>query len=112
CCLILDSLLIANPPFADAGLDRVFCQGEAAAIAGTGGSGHFWSFEGNSINDSVLVFAAIQPEQEGLYILHAFNELGCEDTDTLLVNVRVPPAPEFELPGLCLGDTVRLQALN
>jgi gliding motility-associated-like protein len=112
CCLIVDSLLIANPPFADAGPDRVFCQGEAAAIAGTGGSGHFWSFEGNSINDSVLVFAAIQPEQEGLYILHAFNELGCEDTDTLLVNVRVPPAPEFELPGLCLGDTVRLQALN
>ena len=112
CCTVLDSILIANPPFADAGPDRVVCQGDLAAIAGTGGTGHFWGFNGTIINDSVLVFFSAQPEQEGLYILHAFNELGCEDTDTLLINVRIPPGPEFSLPPLCLGDTLLLQPLN
>lgn len=112
CCQVLDSVLVENPPFADAGPDAAYCQGETASLAGTGGAGHFWAFNGATLMDSLLVFPSLQAQDGGQYILHAFNELGCEDTDTLALTVHVPPAPQPALPPLCLGDTVVLKVLN
>ncbi|MCB0555983.1 MAG: gliding motility-associated C-terminal domain-containing protein [Phaeodactylibacter sp.] len=112
CCQVVDSVLVENPPFANAGPNLEFCQGEAVSLAGTGGAGHFWEFNGEIRNDSLLIFPAIEPQDDGWYILHAFNELGCEDTDTMLLTVHVPPAPQPNLPGLCLGDTLELTVLN
>ncbi|MCB9273066.1 MAG: gliding motility-associated C-terminal domain-containing protein [Lewinellaceae bacterium] len=112
CCEVVDSVLVENPPFANAGPDVEYCLGDEAALAGSGGAGHFWEFGGAVLNDSILTIAPLQAQDSGQYILHAFNDLGCEDTDTLMLTVHVPPAPQAELPGLCLGDTVVLHVLN
>ena len=113
CCTILDSFRVENPDFADAGPDVTLCEGEPFQLAGTGGQGHFWtSPSGQMLADSLLVFTDIGPDVAGRYILHAFNEAGCEDTDTLQLSVRVPPLPQPALSGSCVGDTLELLVLN
>ncbi|NUN99362.1 MAG: gliding motility-associated C-terminal domain-containing protein [Saprospiraceae bacterium] len=113
CCSVVDSLPAANPPFAQAPADVVRCSGENLSLAGTGGSGHFWTFENGVVfNDSILVISNLTAGDSGFYVLHAFNETGCEDTDSLLVTVNIPPDPEIPIPAPCLGDTLFLQITN
>lgn len=112
CCVIRDSILIENPPFAQAGEDISSCGGDAISFAGQGGFGHFWEDPaGNSI-DSLVIIAAAQAIHGGDWVLHAFNEEGCEDTDTLTVSVQIPPAPQLEIPDACLGEAVIFKILN
>jgi len=113
CCLVRDSLPAANPPFVAAPAAVELCGGEALSLAGTGGMGHFWTFENGTVfNDSVLVFQNIQAADAGIYVLHAFNDTGCEDTDSLSITVNIPPDPEISFSTPCLGDTLRLEVLN
>jgi gliding motility-associated-like protein len=113
CCTILDSFLIEFPDFAEAGPDLVACQAQPFEIAGSGGMDHFWELpDGTTSSDSLLVFSAITGSDEGLYILHAFDENGCEDTDSLLLTVEVPDNPIIEYTPACLGDTLFLFLLN
>lgn|GEM_PF-1305340 len=113
CCTVVDSLPAANPPFAQAPADIALCGGESLSITGTGGSGHFWTFEtGTVFSDSILVLSDLQANNAGIYVLHAYNETGCEDTDSLLVTVNIPPNPEIVFSAPCLGDTLTLQVLN
>ncbi len=113
CCTVVDSLPAANAPFAQAPADLTLCGGEALNIAGSGGSGHFWTFETGSVfSDSILVISDIQAEDAGVYVLHAFNETGCEDTDSIRVNVHIPPDPEIDFAAPCLGDTLTLTVVN
>jgi len=113
CCSRLDSFLIENPDFAEAPPDFTACQGEAYEITGQGGQGHYWELpNGNSNGDSTLNLPSVTGSAEGLYILHAFNEEGCEDTDSLFITVEVPPSPEIAYTDACLGDTLFLEVLN
>ncbi len=112
-CVKTDSIWVENPPFTSAGSDVEVCVGEAISLVGTGGMRHYWEMpSGQTVNDSLLLFANSQSDQSGAYILHAFDAIGCEDTDTLQVIVHTPPEPVvfFETP--CLGDTLTLQVLN
>ncbi len=111
-CIKKDSVLAENPPFAVAGADTTVCIGEAAVLAGHGGQRHFWETPAGRANDSLLLLTNLQPAQSGVYILHAFDAIGCEDTDTLRLSVRTPPAPEVFFEPPCLGDTVVLQVRN
>jgi gliding motility-associated-like protein len=113
CCTVVDSLPAANPPFAQAPADVALCGGESLSLAGTGGTGHFWTFETGAIfNDSILVLSDLQATNAGVYLLHAFNETGCEDTDSVQIIVNIPPDPEIGFSAPCLGDTLILQVLN
>lgn len=112
-CIKTDSIIVANPPFAQAGEDIEACQNDAVSFAGNGGFGHFWeSPDGNILNDSMIIFANAAAPQAGLYILHAFNDENCEDTDTLQLIVNVPPVPMIDFEAPCLGDSLILQVLN
>ena len=96
-----------------AGPDLVACQAQPFEIAGSGGMDHFWELpDGDTSSDSLLVFSAVTGSDEGLYILHAFNEDGCEDTDTLFLTVEVPDNPIIDYTPACLGDTLFLFLLN
>ncbi len=113
CCTYLDSVLIENPDFADAGPDQLVCRGTALSLAGSGGSGHFWEGpQGMAFNDSLLFLPEVQAADDGPYILHAFNEEGCEDTDTLQLTVNIPPDPEISFTEVCLGETLEFQVGN
>ncbi|MDX1942952.1 MAG: gliding motility-associated C-terminal domain-containing protein [Saprospiraceae bacterium] len=112
-CIREDSVLVENPPFTTAGEDMEVCQGESVKLTGNGGFGHFWEApDGTLLNDSILNFANTLADQGGIYILHAFNDANCEDTDTLQLTVHVPPDPEVSFQAPCLGDSLILNILN
>lgn len=112
-CTKQDSLLVENPPFTTAGADQEVCRGATVTLAGSGGMQHFWEIPSAGIvEDSVIMLADIQINQGGSYILHAFDAIGCEDTDTLQVIVNVPPDPEIDFEPPCLGDTLIINILN
>ncbi len=113
CCLLEDSVFIANPDFANAGPDQSLCAGTALEINGTGGFGHYWeSMEGTTFPDSTLLLDNTSPQEAGIYVLHAFNEEGCEDTDTLRIDIIVPPLPDVSYAEACIGDTLFLYVNN
>ena len=113
CCILVDSILVENPDFADAGPDLGICLGEAIEISGSGGRSHFWEKEdGTVFMDSLVSIVEATVESQGNYVLHAFNEEGCEDLDTLFLNVNIPPAPQLAFSEACVGDTLLLQVLN
>ncbi len=113
CCLYVDSVLVENPDFAQAGADQLICQGATATLQGVGGLSHFWETPGGSTQDgALLAIPDARGSDSGPYILHAFNEEGCEDTDTLLLTVNVPPDPEIRFAEVCLEDTLFLRLEN
>ncbi|MBX2871086.1 MAG: gliding motility-associated C-terminal domain-containing protein [Saprospiraceae bacterium] len=112
CCIITDSIFIENPPFAQAGLDQTICQGEPVTFAGTGGMGHFWESPAGIVQDSIISIPSPTEADDGVWILHAFNDENCEDTDSLLLSVQTPPLPELNIPSTCLGETVDFSLLN
>lgn len=112
-CTKKDSVLVENPPFTVAGEDQEVCQGATVALAGAGGIRHFWETPSTGIvEDSLITLANIQANQAGNYILHAFDAIGCEDTDTVQIVVNVPPEPEIAFQPPCLGDTLIINILN
>lgn len=112
-CLVVDSFWVENPSFAQAGPDQELCFGETIFLEGSGGSGHYWELpDGTTEEGSSIAIPKARPGLEGFYILHAFNEEGCEDTDTLSLTVKIPPVPEISAPSPCLGDTLFLSVLN
>ncbi|MEM0995221.1 MAG: hypothetical protein AAGI49_19475, partial [Bacteroidota bacterium] len=113
CCRYETAVQVENPPFLSQQADQLLCAGETAVLVGTGGSGHFWKkLDGLIFQDSLLIFQNTSAENTGTYVLHAFNEIGCENTDTLELIVNVPPAPIVNLPDICIGDTLNLQLNN
>lgn len=112
CCIIRDSIFIENPPFAQAGMDISTCINEPLSFAGTGGTGHFWVSPSGETLDSLISFPAVSAVENGIWILHAFNEEGCEDTDSLELSVQTPPPPQLSIPSTCLGETVVFSILN
>jgi len=113
CCIYLDSVLVENPDFAQAGADQLICQGAALNLQGGGGLSHFWERpDGSTAEGASFNLPAVQGADSGPYILHAFNEEGCEDTDTLQLVVNVPPDPEILFTEVCLGDTLSLSLGN
>jgi len=113
CCILQDSVWVQNPDFAQAGPDISICDQESVTLAGSGGAGHFWEKAGGAvINDSLVTIPAAQATDAGLYILHAFNAEGCEDTDTLLLEVHTPPLLDIAVNTPCLGDTLFLGVNN
>lgn len=112
CCVIRDSILVENPPFTEAGLDINTCVGESVSFAGIGGTGHYWESPIGTLTDSLIAIASITEAESGTWVLHAFNEATCEDTDTLELFVQTPPIPQLHIPSSCLGETVAFSLLN
>ncbi len=113
CCTLVDSILVEIPPFAMAGSDETLCAGEALSLAGSGGSQPYWEFNGNQLpNGSTWQVPGVTAADDGQYIYHAFDDDGCEDTDTLLVTVNNPAVPELAGTSPCFGDTLFLMLNN
>ena len=107
CCILVDSILIENPPFANAGPDQTVCFGDSFRLSGSGGMGHYWEQIGvGNFQDSILTNLA---SESGTYVLHAFNEDNCEDTDTLTVEVISLPTVTPGFSEACIGDTLILE---
>jgi len=113
CCQISESVVVENPPFLSVGVDTLICENEPLILSGTGGKDHYWEQVGIAeFQDSSLIFSELKAENTGIYVLHGFNEEGCEDTDTLKLTVNIPPTPIVDLADICIGDSLFLNLVN
>lgn len=113
CCEISESVIVENPPFLSVGMDTLVCENEPLILSGTGGQDHYWEQLGVAeFQDSLLVFPELKAENTGIYVLHAFNEEGCEDTDTIVLTVNIAPLPIVDLADICIGDSLILELVN
>lgn len=113
CCTLVDSIRVDIPPFAMAGPDQTHCAGTSLALSGSGGNDPYWEFGGNKLTDGSLAqIPAAGIDDAGVYVYHAFDADGCEDTDSLQILVNVPISPELSSTSPCFGDTLFLALSN
>lgn len=103
-------VVVHAKPVADAGSDRVLCPGDTAHLRGSGIGFYKWSpSEGLSCTDCPNPVAA--PSSTTVYSLTITNNAGCEDVDS----VKVEVLPQIEVTvspdvSICAGETVELTA--
>jgi len=92
-CFSSDSAIITNSPspIADAGSDRVIELGSSVVIGGnsTTGVNYLWT-PAEGLDDPLLSNPNATPNLTTTYILRVFNNVGCDDFDTVLVTVNKP----------------------
>ena len=106
-CQAVDEVVIDvyNAPNADAGADTIVCKGSYVELTATGGYVYEWD-TGDSTN-KIEVYV----EDTSVYVVTVYNELGCFDTDYVVVYTY--PIAEFSVgpdTTICLNDCVELIA--
>ncbi len=111
------TVIVSEPPFADAGSDTIICSGEAAQI-GTPpipGNSYSWNPSTDLTAPDAAVTAAT-PDKTTSYILNVTNSNGCVTVDTVTVGIFSPAdgiltltPPEIEiLPGQQFQTTLSI----
>ena len=98
-----------NPPIVDLGEDRAYC--DAALLNAGSGASYLW---GSSLGDSVWTTSQIEPKQSGTYWVTVTNNVGCETTDSVKLNITTERiAASFLIPSeVTQGDYVHFIALT
>jgi predicted outer membrane repeat protein len=100
---LIDSILvkILELPQPSLGLDKSFCFGDSVLLDG----GSFESYNWNTSDTLQSLFVSLP----GQYVLQVSNALGCNNSDTILLNQT--PLPNLDLGAdltFCAGDSVLL----
>ncbi len=99
-------------PFANAGADAVICAGGSVTLGGapTGppGSTYAWS-PSTGLSSTNVADPVASPASTTTYIVQVTNA-GCVITDTVVVSVSQPQLDAGPDTGVCLGDSVQLNA--
>jgi gliding motility-associated-like protein len=93
------NLRIYTRPEIEMLIEQEICVGETISIhpiveGGSGEKTYFWSGPGGfQSNDSILSLSSIQADQQGLYTLHVYDTLQCDDASSFQLFVH--PLPEI-----------------
>lgn len=106
-CSILDSIQINHFRYTNAyaGEDQTICPGDEATLLATGGYSYLWNtgLEYNSIK--------VSPTETTTYFVTVTTENACPATDTVIVNVLIPPLANAGLDTIiCADECVLLTA--
>lgn len=107
--------VVVNPkPTVNAGNDQSICYGEQATVTPNIGSNvvsQKWIAKNDTIQNITQLNQTLTPYTNATYILQVTDNLGCKNTDTMLVNV-IPALSAGLMPDvtICQGDSVQLYA--
>jgi hypothetical protein len=106
------TITVVDPPSANAGSDMAICEGEEAILHLQSGPSlsYSWSSTAGPIsnaNDPVVI-----PVSDTEYYGTVTSNLGCTDTDTLLVTLTSPDTPVHYTDSICPGgdNTIILES--
>jgi gliding motility-associated-like protein len=118
-CTFTDSVFVASNFAVNAGNNQVLCEGNTLLLGTTvpidfQEIGKYWqSPDGNFYDELNVSINDVQTTQSGAYILTVLSPEGCVATDTVIITVNAPTAPELDMPkNLCFGDTIQLALVN
>ena len=106
-CHETDSVWVfVNPsPEASAGEDTTMCNGGCATLTAEGNGSYLW----NTGDTTQSIFVC--PEDSSMYYVIVTNSHGCQDTDTVLVNINPLPFPVLtDDTMICRNQSVLLDA--
>lgn len=104
-------VLVQPLPIADAGVDTTVCQGNSVQMDAAGGAYYQWS-PATGLNDSTVADPIASPEVTTEYFLTVSDQVGCTDSDTVLVVVFEPntSADAGSDKYICPGGTTEIGA--
>ncbi|WMJ74929.1 gliding motility-associated C-terminal domain-containing protein [Cytophagaceae bacterium ABcell3] len=110
-CINYDTVtVVVNPkPTIDAGEDQEICYGNSAQLTATGGIDYQWSPSATLSEDNIADPIA-SPEQSTVYTVLGVDENGCENKDSVEVQVTLIEVSTSDDQEICLGDSVQLTA--
>ncbi|MDQ3109002.1 MAG: gliding motility-associated C-terminal domain-containing protein, partial [Bacteroidota bacterium] len=102
--------LTVNPlPTPNAGIDQTICSGNPASLLATGGGTYTWN--GGSLVNANGAAQTDSPLTTTTYIVTVTNGFGCQNNDSVIVNVNLTPVtsagPDLVI---CTSDTAQLNA--
>jgi gliding motility-associated-like protein len=103
--------LTVNPlPTPNAGSDQTICSGNAASLLATGGGTYTWN--GGSLVNANGAAQTDSPMTSTSYTVTVTDGNGCQNNDTVLVNVNLTPTTSAGGPSasICTSDTLQLNA--
>jgi len=106
------TITVVEPPVANAGDDITICEGEEATLhlAASPSLSYSWSSPSGLISNTND--PAVIPIAETEYYGTVTSNLGCTDTDTLVVRLEIPDAPLIYTDSICPGgeNTIILES--
>jgi gliding motility-associated-like protein len=97
-------------PPAEAGTDATVCIGESTQLNASGGTTYAWSPAG-SLNNPNIPDPIATPNGTTVYTVTVTDNNGCENTDSVTVNVNQLPSititPDSDV---CIGNSIQLNA--
>ncbi len=90
-CPASDTVIVTvlAPPIANAGIDTTICPNACVILNASGGVEYVWNNGSESSENEVC------PEENTNYIVTAYDEFGCSDTDTVMVSIIEVPSIDF-----------------
>ncbi|MDP4199833.1 MAG: hypothetical protein Q8922_14200 [Bacteroidota bacterium] len=111
CATATDTLpvFIRTPPPIDAGPDKTMCLGSSVQIGKTIARYQYSWSPGKSLFDSTVARPIALPTQTTTYVVSVTDTNGCQNTDTVIVNVNNPPVVDAGPDKtVCSGTSVRI----
>ncbi len=104
-----DVTVFVNPlPQADAGSNTTICEGSSAQLNASGGETYIWN-NGSTLSDSTIYNPVASPDSKTTYTVTVTDEYGCQNTDSVVVEVAAPPEISgFGIEHVCFGDSIIL----
>ncbi len=99
-------ITVNSLPVANAGTDKIICEGETTTISATGGSSYNWD---NGLGAGAT--HTVSPVTTTTYTVTVTDANNCTDTDAVIVNVNPLPAADAGTDlSVCEGESVTLTA--
>ncbi|MEY3444414.1 MAG: hypothetical protein RLZZ519_2695, partial [Bacteroidota bacterium] len=87
-------VLVIPFPMADAGLDRIICQGDSVTLGGSIPQGYVTTWQSDLGFQSILGNPVTAPQQTATFVLSMTDTLaGCSDSDSASITVVSPALP-------------------
>lgn len=95
-------------PVVSAGRDTAICIGESVTMTGTGGVSYLWS-PATGLADATDPGTTAQPTATTTYVLLVTDANGCQNTDTMTIQVNPLPVPVISPDqAICIGQSANL----
>ncbi|MFN6946055.1 MAG: gliding motility-associated C-terminal domain-containing protein, partial [Cytophagaceae bacterium] len=109
-CINSDTVTVnVNPlPTADAGDDQTICNGVSAQLEASGGETYIWTPDNGSLNNIAISNPLASPSTTTEYVVTVTDALGCNNTDTVTVNVTYIDVDAGNDETICEGESVQL----
>lgn len=113
-CSDTDTTTVTIHPLTDVAIigDTVLCAGNSATLLAQYSGNvmqHLW--EGPGLNDPINTTITVQPDVPTTYIFSIIDNNGCENADSILLNIRYPIAGQISPSiDICQEDTIQLTA--